>query len=296
MRCRAHPRVRVSAVAASTEPMRVSREELRFDFGEARFRLPRDRELLGWIVDQFLYGEVTGIQVGHWLYGAPSLEAATFFARQATEELAHVRVFLRIHALLGTQPGPPHPVIRFLSTGAMGSDYAEHVATEMAVGEGLVLAVFQALIDTVDAPDIVRLLEAAARQEERHVAFGEAETVRLLAERPRLADDLLGANLLSLLTLPRLARFIQRRLGTDHEVLRHTEAFLQHVVRLTEVRLQRLGVLKGSLRDLGWARRGWLVTRAYVRHQLNRLRRPRRLTDTYLSDPLLHRAQTEATE
>ena len=276
--------------------MRVSREEMRFDFGGARFRLPRDRELLGWIVDQFLYGEVTGIQVGHWLYAAPSLEAATFFARQASEELAHVRVFLRIHALLGTKPGPAHPVIRFLSTGAMGTDYAEHVATEMAVGEGLVLAVFQALIDTVDAPEVVRLLEAAARQEERHVAFGETETTRLLAERPRLADDLLGANLLSLLTLPRLARFIQRRLGTDHEVLRHTEAFLQHVVRLTEVRLQRLGVLRGLLRDIGWARRAWLVTRAYLRHQLNRLRRPRRLTDTYLSDPLLRKALTEGAE
>jgi len=276
--------------------MRVSREEMRFVFDEARFRLPRDRTLLGWIVDQFLYGEVTGIQVGHWLYAAPSLEAATFFARQASEELAHVRVFLRIHALLGTTPGPPHPVVRFLSTGAMGSDYAEHVATEMAVGEGLVLAVFQALIDTVDAPEIVRLLEGAARQEERHVAFGEAETLRLLAERPRLAADLLGANLLGLLALPRLARFIQRRLGTDHEVLRHTEPFLAHTVRLTELRLQRLGVLRGALRDLGWGRRAWLVARAWARHRLNRLRRPRRLTDTYLSDPLLRQASSEAAE
>jgi len=283
-------------VAVPTEPMRVSRDELRFDFGEARFRLPRDRALLAWIVDQFLYGEVTGIQVGHWLYGAPSLEAATFFARQASEELAHVRVFLRIHALLGTTPGPPHPVIRFLSTGAMGSDYAEHVATEMAVGEGQVLAVFQALIDTVDSPDIVRLLEGAARQEERHVAFGESETVRLLAARPGLADDLLGANLLTLLALPRLARFIQGRLGTDHEVLRHTEAFLAHVVRLTELRLQRLGVLRGSLRDLGWGRRARLITRAFLRHQINRFRRPHRLTDTYLSDPALRRLPSEAAE
>jgi hypothetical protein len=283
-------------VAASTEPMRVSRDELRFDFGGARFRLPRDRELLGWIVDQFLYGEVTGIQVGHWLYGAPSLEAATFFARQAAEELAHVRVFLRIHALLGTTPGPPHPAVRFLSTGAMGTDYAEHVATEMAVGEGQVLAVFQALIDTVDAPEIVRLLEGAARQEERHVAFGETETLRLLAARPGLADDLLGANLLTLLTLPRLARFIQRRLGTDHEVLRYTEAFLAHVVQLTELRLQRLGVLRGSLGDLGWGRRARLVTRAFLRHQLNRFRRPPRLTDTYLSDPMLRRLPSEVVE
>jgi len=273
--------------------MRISRDELRFDFGGARFRLPRDRELLGWIVDQFLYGEVTGIQVGHWLYAAPSLEAATFFARQAAEELAHVRVFLRIHELLGTRPGPAHPAVRFLSTGAMGSDYAEHVATEMAVGEGQVLAVFQALIDTVDAPEIVNLLEAAARQEERHVAFGEAETARLVQQRPALAADLLGANLLTLLALPRLARYIQRRLPADHEVLRHTEAFLQHVVRLTELRLQRLGVLQGRLADLGWGRRMWLITRAFVRHQLHRFRRPRRLTDTYLGDPQVTAARAE---
>src|SRR5215475_1817773 len=116
--------------------MRVSRDELRFDFGGARFRLPRDRALLGWIVDQFLYGEVTGIQVGHWLYRAPSLEAATFFARQAAEELSHVRQFLRIYELIGERPGPAHRVIRFMATGSMGTDYAEHVATEMAVGEG----------------------------------------------------------------------------------------------------------------------------------------------------------------
>lgn len=274
--------------------MRISREELRFDFGGARFRLPRDRELLGWIVDQFLYGEVTGIQVGHWLYAAPSLEAATFFARQAAEELAHVRVFLRIHELLGTRPGPAHPVVRFLSTGAMGTDYAEHVATEMAVGEGLVLGVFQALIDTVEHPEIVQLLEAAARQEERHVAFGEAETVRLVRERPGLASELLGANLLTLLALPRLSRFIQRRLPPDHEVLRYTEAFLQHVVRLTELRLQRLGVLNGPLADLGWGRRAWLLCGAFVQHQLHRFRRPKRLTDTYLGDPLVQRNRPES--
>ncbi len=102
--------------------------------------------------------------------------------------------------------------------------------------------------------------------------------------------------LLTLLALPRLARFVQGRLGTEHEVLRHTEAFLGHVVRLTELRLQRLGVLRGSLTDLGWGRRVWLVARAYVRHQVNRLRRPRRLTDTYLSDPLVRRERTEAAE
>jgi hypothetical protein len=268
--------------------MLVSRQALRFDFHGARFRLPRDAAALGWIADQFLYGEVTGIQCGHWLYAAPTLAAATFFARQASEELAHVRVFLRLHALLGTRPGPAHPVVRWLSTGSMGRDFAEHVSTEMAVGEGMVLAVFQALIDTVDEPAIVRLLEGAARQEERHVAFGEQQTRALVQKDASLADVLLGMNLLSLLALPRLARHVQRRLGADHEVLSQAEPFLAHVVALTELRLQRMGLLSGPLSRLGTRRKLWLVWRAQLHRLLARFRRPKRLTDTYLEDPLLH--------
>ena len=66
--------------------MLLSREEMTFDFQGARLEPVRDRELLGWVMNQFLYGEVTGIQCGHWLYEAPDLDAARFFARQAVEE------------------------------------------------------------------------------------------------------------------------------------------------------------------------------------------------------------------
>jgi hypothetical protein len=275
----------VRVMVGAESQMLVPREALRFDFHGARFRLPRDAALLGWVVDQFLYGEVTGIQCGHWLYAAPTLEAAAFFARQATEELAHVRVFLRLHALLGTRPGPAHKVVRWLSTGSMGRDFAEHVSTEMAVGEGMVLVVFQALIDTVDEPAIVRLLEGAARQEERHVAFGEQQTLALVREDTSLAKILLGMNLVSLLALPRLAAHVQRRLGKDHEVLSQSEAFLAHVVAVTELRLQRMGLLQGPLVELGGFSRAWLVARAQLHRQFARFRRTRRLTDTYLDDP-----------
>ncbi len=275
-------------VREAAEPgMLVPREALRFDFHGARFRLPRDAALLAWVWDQFLYGEVTGIQCGHWLYAAPTLEAATFFARQASEELTHVRIFLRLHALGGTPPGPAHPVVRWLSTGSMGRDFAEHVSTEMAVGEGMVLSVFQALIDTVDEPAIVRLLEGAARQEERHVSFGEQQTLALVRRDPALADVLLGMNLLSLLALPRLARHIQRKLGTKHEVLSQLEPFLAHVVALTELRLQRMGLLKGSLSGMGRLRWAWLVLRAQLHRLGARFKRTQRLTDTYLHDPAL---------
>ena len=249
-----------------TGGMLVSREEMRFDFGGAKFRLPADAPLLKWIFDQFLYGEVTGIQCGHWLYRAPSLEAATFFARQAVEELSHVRQFLRLYELIGMQPGPAHRLIRFMATGAMGSDYAEHVATEMAVGEGLVLTIFYALIDTIDDERVVKILESAARQEERHVAFGERQTRRMVEQNPQLASFLLGLNLGSVLAMKQLARYVAGRLNRDHPVLRQAPAFLDHLVAILELRLRRMGILSLRLSELGAGRRIWLIGAAYVRH------------------------------
>ena len=78
------------------------------DFGNsARFPF-QDRELLGWVFSQFLYGEVTGIQVGHWIHHAPDLESARFLALQCSQELAHVRLVRRIFDRLETEPQPAH--------------------------------------------------------------------------------------------------------------------------------------------------------------------------------------------
>ena len=125
--------------------MLLERHEMTYYFGDARLVLPRDRELLRFVMSQFLYGEVTGIQCGHWLYHAPDLEAARFFARQSVEELTHVAHIRRIFDLLETTPEPPHRAIRFLATGFTGASFAEHVALEMAQVEGFVLMVFVAL-------------------------------------------------------------------------------------------------------------------------------------------------------
>src|SRR3982751_3890450 len=99
--------------------MLISREELRFDFKGASFSLESesDRQLLAWIFNQFLYGEVTGIQCGHWLYRAPTLSAASFLARQAAEELSHVKRILKIQEILGVPSHDAHGAVKFLSTG-----------------------------------------------------------------------------------------------------------------------------------------------------------------------------------
>src|SRR5437763_11789677 len=184
--------------------MLLTRDEMTFDFGGARLDPVRDRAALGWIMNQFLYGEVTGIQCGHWLYDAPDLDAARFFSRQAVEEFQHVDNFLRILDLLGEPPAPPHRIVRFLATGMMPASFEEHVCLEMALGEGFVLMALYAVIDTIDHPGIREVLERAVRQRDPHVESGERGPREPIARHPPLPRRLLGACLAPTRPLRRL--------------------------------------------------------------------------------------------
>src|ERR1043166_969215 len=145
--------------------MLLSREEMTFDFRGAKLDPARDRKILAWMMNQFLYGEITGIEIGHWLCDAPDLASARFLARQAVEEFQHVDNFLRIMAMLGVEPEKPNAVVTFLATGMMGGTWAEHVALEMAAGEGFVLMAFYGIIDSLDHKGITDILRRAVRQE-----------------------------------------------------------------------------------------------------------------------------------
>ena len=280
--------------------MLLTRDEMTFDFAGARLEPGRDRELLEWMFNQFLYGEITGIQVGHWLYDAPDLEAAKFLARQSLEEMQHVDNFLRIMAMLGCRPRPAHAAVRFLATGMMGSSWAEHVALEMAQGEGFVLQAFYAVIDTLDHKPSVDILRRAVKQEERHVEFGEQQTAKAIEGKPWLRRRLLGLALVSMWAVRRLARYMERRLskGEQHPVMKHLPAFLDHANRCAELRLRRIGVLDRPLAELPGLSRARLVAEAYGGKLLGGLGwlvtaplrllplwpKKKRLTDTYLQD------------
>ncbi len=278
--------------------MLLTRDEMTFDFGGAKLDPARDRELLEWMFNQFLYGEVTGIQCGHWLYDAPDLDAARFLARQSLEEMQHVDNFLRIMTMLGLSPKPAHPAVRFLATGMMGSSWAEHVALEMAQGEGFVLQAFYAVIDTLDHKPSVDILRRAVKQEERHVEFGELQTKKAIEDRPWLRRRLLGLSLVSMWGVRRIAAYIRKRLPADHEVLKHLPAFLAHANECAELRLRRIGVLDRPLAELSGAKRALLVAEAYGGKLVGGLGsllalplkllpwfRRKRVTDTYLADP-----------
>jgi 1,2-phenylacetyl-CoA epoxidase catalytic subunit len=274
--------------------MLVAREDLRFSFQGAQFDLnsDSDRKLLAWIFNQFLYGEVTGIQCGHWLYQAPTLNAATFIARQASEELAHVRKILRIFSHLGEKPGKAHWAIRFLATGMMGSSWGEHVTLEMALGEGLVLGVFYAMADTIPDSEIHKILIQAAAEEERHVEFGERETEFWIKAHPETKNFLLAQALVQMWVLQKLKRFVvkqvAKQLKPDHPVLSRLEEFYDHTLHCFEVRLEKLGLCSKPLRQLTLADRLRLILPLPFRVLREKLRsKPPLLTETYLSDPAL---------
>jgi hypothetical protein len=281
--------------------MLLTREEMTFDFRGAKLDPVKDKKILTWMFNQFLYGEVTGIQIGHWLYHAPDLASAKFLARQALEEFQHVDNFLRIMAMLGIQPEKPSSVVRFLATGMMGGDWAEHVALEMAAGEGFVLMAFYAIIDSLDHAGVVDILKRAVRQEERHVEFGEQQTTKAIAGRPWLRRRLLGLSLVWLWGVRRLARLMAKRLPQDHPVLSRLPEFLEKTTACAEQRMLRIGLLDRPLAELGGGQRATLVAEAYGGKALGMLGRlviwpfrilpfvgrKKLLTDTYLDDPAL---------
>jgi len=287
--------------------MLLTRAEMTFDFGGARFDPQADRGVLGWLFNQFLYGEVAANQIGEWLFEAPDLESARFLARQALEELQHVDSFVRIMGLLGTEPGPAHPIIRFLVTGLKATSWPEHVALIMAAGEGMVLTIFYALIDTLDHQEAVEIMSRAARQEERHVEFGERQTMRVIQGRPHLRRRLLGFNILSLWAVRRLGTSMERTFGNEPSaVMRQLPAFARAVAASHELRLQRMGLLDRPLAQVPPWRQVLLVAEAHAARFWGRafslvaaplralgLLPRRRLTDVYLADPDLRRPQTD---
>ena len=289
--------------------MLLTREEMTFPFDGAKLEPARDRELLEWMFNQFLYGEITGIQCGHWLYEAPDVEAARFLARQSLEEMQHVDNFLRIMTMLGLQPKQAHGAVRFLATGMMGSSWAEHVALEMAQGEGFVLQAFYAVIDTLDHEPSTSILRRAVKQEERHVEFGEQQTKKAIEGKNWLRRRLLGLSLVSMWGVRRLAQYIHKRLPPDHIVLKHLPAFLEHANKCAEIRLRRIGVLDRPLAEISGRKRAALVAEAYGGKLLGGLGsllmvplrllpwfKKKRLTDTYLADPHITGYQLPAGE
>ncbi|HEY6877852.1 MAG TPA: hypothetical protein VI299_07520, partial [Polyangiales bacterium] len=205
-----------------------------YDFGPARFDLAseRDRGVLNFVLSQALFGEATGVYCGRSLYAAETLEAAQFYVKQARQELNHLTLFADIFRELELTPEPAHWVIRVLA--AHNDYYPLKVLMEHALGEGMVLDIFRdVLLQTLPdgdprVPAIKKKLRVICREEEEHVAWGERETRRLLAERPRLKRAFYGLMELQLWLVPYAVKGLKDR-APEHPVLAQLDGFVAHV-------------------------------------------------------------------
>jgi hypothetical protein len=205
-----------------------------YDFQGATFDLgsSRDLEIVRFVLSQALYGEATGVYCGRSLYAARSLAAAEFYARQARQELAHLRLFADIFRALDLEPLGGHWVIRLLSSH--NDYYPLKVFLEHALGEGMVLDVFKdLLLETLPDSDprvaaIKKKIRVVCTDEAEHVAWGEKQTQEVLAEKPWLKKPFYGLFRLQMAALPLLVQALRSH-AEDHPVLRHLDGFVGHV-------------------------------------------------------------------
>lgn len=259
-----------------------------YDFGGASFDLEKfeDREIVRFILSQALFGEATGVYCGKSLYAAGSLEAARFYLRQAKQELAHLQLFADIFRSLDLKPLPAHWVVKLLSSH--NNYYPLKVLMEHAIGEGMVLDIFKdLLLQTLPDSDprvplIKKKLRLVCREEEEHIAWGEKETRRLLAEQPWLKTPYYGLLELQMSVLPMLVRAFEKRAG-DHPVLVHLPGFLAHVQRRVYEQGKKLGFVPDE--RPGLAKRGAAMgfgLAVFARSQLARSRS--RLEKIYIEE------------
>lgn len=143
-----------------------------------KLRLPDDRALLSFIFARFIDGEMTGLLEGRALVYAPTLKAADFLARQVRDEIRHAQMYAALYRHTNPEGSVPRSpwLLKAIMAPLSGRLWAEHCFLDKALGERWVLYLMQQLIkDTQDAR-IVRTLRAIAKDEETHIAFGEAQT------------------------------------------------------------------------------------------------------------------------
>ncbi|GAB4426117.1 MAG: hypothetical protein OHK0011_07570 [Turneriella sp.] len=143
-----------------------------------KLRLPEDRALFAFIFARFIDGELTGILEGRALAYAPTLQAADFLARQVRDEIRHANMYAALYRYVNPEGNTPRSpwLLKAIMAPVSGRLWAEHCFLDKAVGERWVLYLMRQLIQDTQDDRITRTLRAIARDEEEHIAFGEAQT------------------------------------------------------------------------------------------------------------------------
>src|SRR5204863_4621256 len=125
-------------------------------------------------------------------------------------------------------------------------------------------------------------LRVVCSDEEEHVAWGEKETMRVLAEQPWLAKPFYGLFELQMATLPLLVRALHGQ-AEGHPVLRHLDGFVAHVRSHAYEQGRRLGYVPEE--QPGVLGRSTAMTLGLALYARSRFARSRsKLEHTYLRE------------
>jgi hypothetical protein len=131
-----------------------------------------------------------------------------------------------------------------------------------------------------------------ALEEERHVEFGERETLKWIQHYPSSKKLLLGLAWIQILVMQQLKKYVVKKLNravpTNHPAMSQMDAFYDHLVSCFEVRIDRLGLTSVPLSQLKWNRKFELLALLPIRLLKSRISsKTPLLTKTYLDDPVL---------
>jgi len=137
-------------------------------------KLEMDHSNMAWTASQLLHGEQGALLVSSQLVScSPSYQAKLYAASQAFDEARHVEVFNRY---IKERIGYIYPVNKYLKM------LLDKILTDprwdlkfigmQIIVEGLALAAFESLRNTVRDPVLKEILRLTKRDEARHVTFG----------------------------------------------------------------------------------------------------------------------------
>jgi hypothetical protein len=131
-------------------------------------------------------------------------------------------------------------------------------------------------------PAIKKKLRVVCSDEAEHVAWGEKETLRVLAEKPWLKEPFYGLFELQMSALPLLVRALKTS-ADGHPVLAHVDGFVAHVRAHAYEQGRRLGYVPEKAPSA--ARRARAIALGLALYTRSRFARSRsRLDKTYLAE------------
>jgi hypothetical protein len=218
-------------------------------------------EFHAWLASQFVYGEQGAVVAAARLAEVlPDVDGKCFAAAQAADEARHVEAFSRYVREKMPTSYPAAPALAALLEDVLHDARWDVTALGLQIMlEGLASATLRIGANTLHDPLVRRIMQLAARDETRHIAFGVLSLREVSAALP--AAELAEREELVLEAAHLMRRWfllddVWERVGVDRaegvafaEANEMMVAYRRTVFAKAALSLRRIGLMTGRVRD-----------------------------------------------